>query len=90
MSLRRRMNAAASRPAIVLGRAGEDRRPPAYIPTLTRDWISRDELNRPRPNSPQRRNRGTLAVAGDIGARRPANAHTTRRTALTTLAAAKV
>ena len=34
-----------------------------YIPPLTRDWISRDDLNRLRPNSSQRRNRVTLAVA---------------------------
>ena len=30
MSRRRRMNAAASRPAIVRARAGEDRRPPVF------------------------------------------------------------
>ena len=33
-----------------------------YIPPLTRDWVSRNDLNRLRPNSSQRRNRVTLAV----------------------------
>ena len=88
MSRRRRMNAAASRPAIVRARAGENRRPPVfgevrprvsppYMSHPTSGLDSQDELNRLRPNSPQLRNRGTLAVAGDLGARRPSNAHTT-------------
>ena len=53
MSRRRRMNAAASRPAIVRARAGENRRPPVFgevrprvnppymCPTPLRDWIHR-------------------------------------------------
>ena len=92
MSRRRRMNAVASRPAIVRAGAGEDRRPPVLgsparkvRPRVSPPYVShphsgldsQDELNRLRPNSPQRRNRGTLAVAGDLGLVAPSNAHTT-------------
>ena len=80
MSRRRRMNAAASRPAIVRARAGEDRRPPVFgevrlakyglvrVPPIMSHphsgLDSQDELNRLRPNSPQRRNERDVGGSG--------------------------